>query len=254
MKLVIDIREHSLIENCEYLLKTNDTFKNNAIIEKVSLELGDIIIKDNEDNEILIIERKTISDLLASIKDGRYSEQSYRLNGIEHENHNIIYLIEGSSKDLIYDKQTVYSSIFSINYYKGFSVYRSENIKESAYILLNMCLKLKKEKNKNPYYSLKKDLEKGKEEDEKYCSVIKKKKNSNINKENFGEIILCQIPSISSVTAIAIMKEYKTINNLIEKLKADKDCLSNIKYETEKKQIRKISKTCIKNIIEFLLI
>jgi hypothetical protein len=50
------------------------------------------------------------------------------------------------------------------------------------------------------------------------------------------------------------MKEYKTINNLIEKLKVDKDCLNNIKYETEKKQIRKISKTCIKNIIDFLLI
>ena len=42
--------------------------------------------------------------------------------------------------------------------------------------------------------------------------------------------------------------------NLIEKLKVDKDCLNNIKYETNKKQIRKISKTCIKNIIEFLLI
>ena len=252
MKLVIDIRENSLIENCEKLLRTDSTFKDISI-EKVSLDLGDIIIKDDSKNEILIIERKTISDLLASIKDGRYSEQSYRLNGLENENHNIIYLIEGSPKDLIYDKQTVYSSIFSINYYKGFSVYRSENIKESAYILLNICLKLKKEKDKKPYYYLKKELEPEKE-DEKYCSVIKKKKNSNINKENFGEIVLCQIPSISSVTAIAIMKEYKTMNNLIEKLKEDKDCLNNIKYETEKKQIRKISKTCIKNIIEFLLI
>ena len=252
MKLVIDIRENSLIENCEKLLRTDSTFKDISI-EKVSLDLGDIIIKDDSKNEILIIERKTISDLLASIKDGRYSEQSYRLNGLENENHNIIYLIEGSPKDLIYYKQTVYSSIFSINYYKGFSVYRSENIKESAYILLNICLKLKKEKDKKPYYYLKKELEPEKE-DEKYCSVIKKKKNSNINKENFGEIVLCQITSISSVTAIAIIKEYKTMNNLIEKLKEDKDCLNNIKYETEKKQIRKISKTCIKNIIEFLLI
>ena len=248
MKLVIDIRENSLIENCEKLLKSDSSFKD-ILIEKKSLDLGDIIIKDNEDKEILIIERKTIADLLASIKDGRYSEQSYRLNGLEHENHNIMYLIEGSPKDLIYDKQTVYSSIFSINYYKGFSVYRSENIKESAYILLNMCLKLKKEKDKKPYY-----LEKEVKEDEKYCTVIKKKKNCNVTKENIGEIILCQLPSINSVTAIAIMKEYKTINNLIKKLNEDKECLNNIKYETEKKQIRKISKTCIKNIIEFLLI
>ena len=116
MKLVIDIRESSLIENVDKLLKYDSSFKD-ILIEKKSLDLGDIIIKNDEDKEILIIERKTISDLIASIKDGRYSEQSYRLNGVEHENHNILYLIEGSPKDLIYDKQTVYSSIFSINYY-----------------------------------------------------------------------------------------------------------------------------------------
>jgi ERCC4 domain. len=31
---------------------------------------------------LLIIERKTINDLLASIKDGRYTEQSLRLSQI----------------------------------------------------------------------------------------------------------------------------------------------------------------------------
>ena len=249
MKLFIYIREKSLIENCENLLETNETFKD-IVIEKKALDLGDIIIKDGENIEILIIERKTISDLISSIKDGRYSEQSYRLNGVEHENHNIIYLIEGSTKNLTSDKQMVYSSIFSINYFKGFSIYRSETIKESAYILLNICLKLNKEKIKKPYYPIKINNI----DDEKYCSVIKKNKNSNRNKENFGEIVLCQIPSISSITAIAIMNEFKNINNLIDKLKEDKTCLNNIKYETEKKQLRKISKKCIENIIEFLLI
>ena len=33
--------------------------------------------------------------MLSSIKDGRYEEQSYRLNGLSHHNHNIVYLIEG---------------------------------------------------------------------------------------------------------------------------------------------------------------
>jgi hypothetical protein len=79
-------------------------------------------------------------------------------------------------------------------------------------------------------------------------------KKENITPENIGEIVLCQIPSISSITAIAIMKEYKTINNLIDKLKEDKTCLNNIKYETESKQLRKISKTSINNIINFLIV
>ena len=46
------------------------------------LDLGDIIISTNEDEELMIIERKSLNDLASSIKDGRYAEQSYRLNGV----------------------------------------------------------------------------------------------------------------------------------------------------------------------------
>ena len=77
---------------------------------------------------------------------------------------------------------------------------------------------------------------------------MKKKKNDNVNVDNFGEIILCQIPSVNSVTAIAIMKEYKTINNLIETIKTNPNCLDKIVTQNN----RKISKTCIKNIVLFL--
>ena len=48
------------------------------------------------------------------------------------------------------------------------------------------------------------------------------------------------------------MKDYSTINNLIECIKKDNKCLDNITYETDKGQKRKISKSSIKNIIEFL--
>ena len=143
MNLVIDIRERSLINSCEKL-KRIEKFKEVNIITK-NLDLGDILIKDKDNNDIIIIERKSVNDLIASIKDGRYAEQSFRLNGINHENHNIIYLIEGSLRNLGNDMQMAYSSIFSINYYKGFSVYKSENLDETAYILMNMCVKLKKE-------------------------------------------------------------------------------------------------------------
>jgi ERCC4-type nuclease len=276
MNLVIDIRERSLIQSCEKL-KRLDNFKD-IIISTENLDIGDIVIRktDKKENkkevDILIIERKTVNDLLSSIKDGRYSEQSYRLNGIEHENHNIIYLIEGTLRNLGNEMQMAYSSIFSINYYKGFSIFRSENIDETVYILMNMCLKLKKEKNKLPYYpkeviieevevvegenktyKIENETESTEGSDKNYCSFIKKKKNANITPDNFGEIVLCQIPTISSVTAIAIMKEFETLNNLIEKLRENEDCLNEIKTETSKGQKRKISKTSIKNIIEYLL-
>ena len=47
------------------------------------------------------------------------------------------------------------------------------------------------------------------------------------------------------------MKEFLTINNLIEKLKINENCLNEITTETNSKK-RKISKTSIKNIIKFL--
>ena len=49
------------------------------------------------------------------------------------------------------------------------------------------------------------------------------------------------------------MKEFKNVDTLIQKIKEDKNCLDELTYETEKKQKRKIRKTSIKNIIEFLL-
>jgi ERCC4-type nuclease len=246
MKLIIDSRETKLYEECLKLKQTIDNYKK-INIESKSLDLGDIIIKDDDDNEKLIIERKTVSDLISSISDGRYNEQSFRLNGIEHENHNIIYLIEGTLKNLTSQKQMVYSSIFSINYYKGFSVHRSDNVSESAYILMNMTYKIEKEKEKISYYP------KGEREEKDYVSVIKKKKNENISKDNFMNIVLCQVPSINEVTANVISKQFLDIYNLINSLKENENCLDSLTYTTSKNQVRKINKTCIKNIKEFFL-
>ena len=93
MILNIDNREPKEIIN--YLNFFNESSKNKVIINITKLNLGDYVFYDeiNEKN-ILIIERKSLNDLEASIKDGRYNEQSLRLNEANIENHNIYYLIE----------------------------------------------------------------------------------------------------------------------------------------------------------------
>jgi len=250
MKLILDCRERDLKTACEILIKSNDSFKD-IFIDSENLELGDIIIRNNEGENVVIYERKSISDLVASIKDGRYTEQSYRLNSLDIHNHNIIYLIEGTVNKSSKDKQMIFSSMFSILYYKGFSVMRSTSIEESAYVILNAFCKIIKEKNKESYYRKKTAME-GETEEKSYSTVIKSKKNANITPDNFGEISLCQIPSVNSVSAIAIMNKYKSLNNLIKCIHENEDCLDGITYETDKKLVRKISKTVIKNIVEFL--
>ena len=296
MNIKIDNRETDLIQLCQLELakvlakptesvknKDSKKDKNNITIEVLPLPIGDIIL-EYLGKEIIIIERKSAADLEASIKDGRYEEQSYRLSNSEVHNHNIVYLIEGSLINR-QNKQMLYSSMFSLNYSKGFSVLRSTSIQETAYIICNMAYKLNKNmlENKMSYYKnkeVKKEAIEGamegaiegsmegkesvlectvdlKEENEhpetSYCSVVKKIKKDNITPENISEIMLCQIPSISSVSAIAIMSKYKTMQNLISSMKADPLCLNSITCMNSKGQSRKLGKNIIANIIKFLL-
>jgi hypothetical protein len=86
-----------------------------------------------------------------------------------------------------------------------------------------------------------------------YCAVIKKVKKENVTPQNIGEIMLCQIPGISSVSAIAILKEFQTLPNLLNKLRENNDCLNHVSYVNSKNQTRKINKNVIQNIKKFLL-
>ena len=241
MLIKIDTREHELFKKCEATISAVPKFSAIKLVSE-TLPLGDIIINDGTD-DCIIIERKTLSDLSASIKDGRYEEQSYRLNGIQHHNHNIVYLIEGdmqrfnSFKERI-DKQTMYSAMFSINYFKGFSVMRSNTIDETATMVCNMVYKVVSglKAGKKGYYS----------------TVVKKVKKDNITTDNIGEIMLCQIPSISSTTALAILSQFKTLPNLIKSIQEDETCLNAICTTDANGKSRKISKTAIASIIKFL--
>ena len=85
-----------------------------------------------------------------------------------------------------------------------------------------------------------------------YCTVVKKVKKDNVTPDNIGEIILCQIPGISSVTAMAIMKHFKTFPNLIEELQKNSQCIENLTIQSNGK-IRKINKSSIENIKQYLL-
>ncbi len=263
MIIKIDTREQELFAKCQATIETNTKFSDIKLISQ-TLPLGDIIINDGI-NDCVIIERKTLSDLAASIKDGRYEEQSYRLNGLQHHNHNIIYLIEGdvcrfnSFKDRI-DKQTLYSAMFSINYFKGFSVMRSNNLEETAMIACNMVYKLVGglKAGKLAFYSnILTNIETTDSQindvtEKDYCSVIKKVKKENVTQDNIGEIMLCQIPGVSSSSALAILTQFKTLPNLIKSIQDDETCLNSISTIDSNGKSRKISKTTIATIVKFL--
>ena len=291
-EIKVDVREIELIKKIKYLIETVPAFKD-LKLNIDTLSIGDIIFyntNNNKNEDILIFERKTLNDLSSSIKDGRYDEQSYRLNGSHIHNHNIIYLIEGdlNNKNSFIFKQrldnlTLYSAMFSLLYYKGFSVFRTLDMSESATFICNTAAKLNREKDKKMYHINKQNIEidvnlldknislennndndngngndnemKTNEMNEKdYCKVIKKVKKENITPNNIGEIMLCQIPGISSQTAIAIMNKYKNLPNLIEYIIKEPESLNEIYTVDANNKKRKINKNCINNLKLFLSI
>ena len=248
MKIIIDEREASLYDKCIDVLKKSD-LTTLSIIKQV-LPLGDILFKTNEDELICIIERKSLNDLISSIKDGRYEEQSHRLshNG-ECSLHQVIYLIEGMMSVLRtpQEKKLVYSCIASLNCFKGFSVLRSNSIQETAEMLVWMADKIDRTAGKIPIVGEIAAVS----TDKNYCTVVKKTKKDNITPENIGEILLCQIPGISSTTAIAIMKNFTSFAHLMEEIKTNPNCLDNLTCESNGKT-RKISKKCLESIFVYL--
>ena len=280
----VDFREKELIELLQLKMSEINT---NIKLKVDNLKLGDIaffnIDKDDNENgdELMLFERKSLTDLASSIKDGRYAEQSFRLDGYEAiPNHNIVYLIEGDlskfkeSKYNRVTKKTLLSSMFSILYYKGFSVVRTMNVLETCDLISSWADKLEREREKTsdtkkPYYCAankivveendtreqeQRSQESQSQQQYDYCKTlkIKKEKNGNVTPDNIGVIMLCTIPGISSKTAIAIMNEFKTIGQLIKSFDLNPHCLNHVCIETNGKQ-RKITSTCIENIRKYLM-
>jgi ERCC4-type nuclease len=245
MKIIIDEREAMLYELC---VSMNQTL--NMPIEKRVLELGDILfLSDDESVTHLIIERKSFADLLSSIKDGRYSEQSHRLKNCFPNPHNVVYLLEGmfSTVKNDADKHKIIACIASLNYFKGFSVLRTISMTETAQHIIYMADKIIRELKKGTVVE---NFSKGEGSNvaEPYCSVVKTSKKANITKENIGEIILCQIPGISSTTAVELMKPFQNFAEFMDKIRAEPAYLDGLTVNK-----RKLGSNIIKGIREFLV-
>ena len=152
----IDNREHKLIALFQ---------KMQFPIEVKALDIGDIIIKaseackksyqdkDQRYESIFIFERKSISDMISSIKDGRYKEQKARLQSmmLNRKTHKIFYLLEGDTQCLSEkDKKLIYGSWISTQFRDGIEIIRTISVLETIHFLCRLLDRL----NKNGHQSL----------------------------------------------------------------------------------------------------
>lgn len=203
MNLIIDNRENDLIQ----LIESSD-----VIFKKKNLVLGDITFS-KDDKDLLIIERKTLSDLIASIKDGRYREQKLRLINKQKENTQIYYLIEGNI-NTHKQKDLILSCIFNTMIRDNLKVIYSYNLKDTFDIIKKLIRKTTEFEKILSTDSLQ-DKESNNHND--YSTVIKSEKKSNMTKEICSIAMLKQIPGVSTKCAKSILNKYLNISTLILK-------------------------------------
>lgn len=237
MELIIDNRERDLIKWFE---DHNDKYNENKIqFSKENLDLGDIIFKKNG-KMVILIERKTFSDLSSSIKDGRYKEQKNRILNSISPSIRKIYLIEGTDMKCFKLPHNTFNSIMIHTMIRdNIHVKRSSNLEESCKFIINIYNRLNK---------IKFD-----EKIENYSQTCRPNKKSNITSEVCCLNMLQQIPGVSSKLAGAFYNNYGNIQMLYNKFANREDFIKttkDMKYGGEKKR-RVGEKTAIK-IAKFL--
>jgi ERCC4-type nuclease len=290
IEIVVDVREHALIEKLNGLVAASESYSDPKIkgpkikdqkikIETAALLLGDVLFRTDVTTELILFERKSFADLLASIKDGRYDEQSHRIihtSGLH--THNIVYIIEGifSTLRTPADKKIILSAMTSLSYFKGFSVVRTATVTETAELIWAMANKIQKEFEKGkpiPSYALvqtqdntttSNDNQESNESENvertepvSYGNFVKKSKRENITPENIGEILLAQIPGISNHIATEILKHFGgSFTRLIDEIRTNPEKLDAIYLESNATNVvkrRKLSSAVIKSIRSYLI-
>lgn len=235
LNLYLDNRENALISCVR--ARDLDRYTSLLAIETRQMDVGDIHICCDAIN--IIIERKTVNDMLASVKDGRYKEQKMRL--LSSGCSNITYIIEGD--DILSTRnqrnQDLLSSIYMYSMYRdNINMVFTRNIEDTCTFILTLCAKIIDKPDK---FSMKTSLTQ-----ESYIDCIKMKKCSNITPDNCFVMQLSQIPTISTTIAKYINEVYPNMREFIRVLEESQDKVKTLT------QIDKVGKEKANKILQYL--
>jgi crossover junction endonuclease MUS81 len=212
-KILIDYRESSITATFQNLFP-------NCVIQTQNLEVGDVIITKENSPVKIIIERKTISDLNCSIKDGRYKEQKMRLKEAALNNNIVIcYLLEGPipNNDKFISKNIILGFYNNTMIRDKIAVFRSFSIEESCEIIKHIYDKLEKDETIFVFKGIENlELENLTNKEVEYANSIKLRKKDNITGNVFFMETLALIPGVSVNISSVIVDKYGTLMNLVD--------------------------------------
>ena len=232
MDLIIDNRERELGDILTDICNA-----------KKNLDLGDFVW-EYQGSVVLVCERKTWSDLAASIKDGRYHNQKKRL--LETYNcKKLAYIIEGtgdfSDSDVILIngimKKTLLSCVLNTMLRDDIKIFRTASLLDTAELIRGIHMRFCQDPEK---YTIA-----GGDSSEQIVKTVVK------TPQEYFVRALCQVPGVSQKTANAIATQYSTFAQFCKN--ADEQALKDIVTIDSKGAKRRISTTVVKNLVEFLL-
>lgn len=189
--------------------------------------------KEKADNFLptprIIVERKTVNDLLSSMKDGRYHDQKSRL--INCDAKNICILVEGydgSKEKEDKRKRTLLSAFSHAMFRDDIPVYHTRSLTETFEFLHHSAneIALGKCERDAQYF-----------ERTKYTDNIKMSRKANLTPDKGLELQLATIPGVSTKMARAVCEQYKSMHELIEAYKtapnekARQNMLADLKFK-----------------------
>ena len=217
MKIVIDQREDNLLT----LFSLESRFSE-INFEVKHLKVGDVQIFDNFGNLLLIIERKTVEDLISSINDKRYFKQLADLLETNPTT-GILFAIEGNYEQLPFFARKLLIANLCLNKIP-FTFFKSTN---ELFSFLRDILKSGKFLQKLSEIPL-----------EKKINLLKKKKEKKKKVNDFEKSLLL-IKNIGKSRAKKITKYYSSFKEIKDDLEKDE----KIVEEKLGKVICKILKT-----------
>jgi len=236
VELVIDVRETKLIN----IIRESSS---QTILITKALDIGDIQIKRGDDI-LVLIERKTVSDLKSSICDGRAKEQKARIMGSGIPIERILYLIEGNIST---EKQvSLLGSIINTQFRDGIKVYKTESILETSLFVVKLYEKFLSEKFLCEMLDMSNKID-----STSYLATLKQKKKDNMTPKVWFISQLSLIPQVSISIAIEIVKKYPLFTDLYNEYEKNpielrKNLLSEIKLANGRRLGNKLSEKIYK--------
>jgi len=174
------------------------------IDNRIKLQVCQLSTGDYWIGELIIVERKTLSDFLESIKTGRIFQQAYRM---AQSGKNTLIILEGDKSmvdSALMSRKAVQGAFIHLNVFLGIPVIRSRHIRETAFLLMDIFHQCQQEA-----------LPRQK-------SIIHRSPGIRITKKQKEKLsLLLNIPGIGIKKGLALLQSFSSIENILNATPGD---------------------------------